>query len=371
MDYAGTSEDRIIRARCLVVPPDSTGAPREVIRTVEAIDPRGPLIRTLEVGVCGTDIQIVAGTEGQLPASAEEMVLGHEVLGRVVNSSTPGIETGQLVTCVVRDPDPVPCSQCRRGRPDLCSNGSWKERGIRELDGFMAEYWRAPADKLVPVPEELIHLGVLIEPASIVVKALDTLRTMDERLGMSDPSGHTLVIGCGIIGLLTTAFLRFAGHKVTVVDPAPPGSLAAQAATSFGAEYQSHQLVPGDMVTEQMIAAHRSIIDAAGVAFLPRLLATHGAENASCCVVGLPSGQHAEVDGGALLGTMVKRNQVLFGVVNSSRVHFEDAIELLREVDATWPGVIGSTMTRIPFDRFREAFLPHARAGAKETLVFR
>lgn len=370
MDYAGSSEDRTIRARCLVVPPDPTGAPREVIRTLDAVDPRGPLVRTLEMGVCGTDIQIVAGTEGQLPTAADEMILGHEVLGRVVHSATPELRAGQLVTCVVRDPDPVPCSQCRRGRPDLCSNGSWKERGIRELDGFMAEYWRAPADKLVPVPEELIHLGVLVEPASIVVKALDTLRQMDERLGTSDPSGNTLVIGCGIIGLLTTAFLRLAGHKVTVVDPAPPSSLAAQAAASFGAEYQSHQLAPGDMVTNQAIAAHRVVIDAAGVAFLPQLLATHGAENASCCVVGLPSGQEATVDGAALLGTMVKRNQVLFGVVNSSRVHFEHAIELLREVDAAWPGIIGGTTTRIPFDRFREAFVPHARIGAKDILVF-
>jgi hypothetical protein len=70
-------------------------------------------------------------------------VLGHESLGRVID---PGpatrFKTGDLVVGIVRRPDSVPGANCAVGEWDMCRNGQYTERGIKQIDGFMAERWR-------------------------------------------------------------------------------------------------------------------------------------------------------------------------------------------------------------------------------------
>src|SRR4051812_23665416 len=47
----------------------------------------GPvLVQTLAVGVCGTDLEIVSGKYGWAPPGKERLILGHESLGRVLES---------------------------------------------------------------------------------------------------------------------------------------------------------------------------------------------------------------------------------------------------------------------------------------------
>src|SRR5882757_9921497 len=84
------------------------------------------LVRGLELGICGTDIEIIGGEYGWAPKGADRLVLGHESLGEVV-------ETGELVVGVVRRPDPVPCGACAHHQWDMCRNGQYTERGIKEI----------------------------------------------------------------------------------------------------------------------------------------------------------------------------------------------------------------------------------------------
>ena len=95
------------------------------------------------MGICGTDVEIASGDYGWAPPGRDRLVLGHESLGRVLDPGpATGLQTGDLVVGIVRRPDPVPCSNCAVGEWDMCRNGQYTERGIKQLDGFMSQRWR-------------------------------------------------------------------------------------------------------------------------------------------------------------------------------------------------------------------------------------
>ena len=98
------------------------------------------LVEAVAVGICGTDVEIASGAYGWAPPGRERLVLGHESLGRVVNAGpSGGLRPGDLVVGIVRRPDPVPCPNCAIGEWDMCRNGQYTERGIKQIDGFMSE----------------------------------------------------------------------------------------------------------------------------------------------------------------------------------------------------------------------------------------
>src|SRR3546814_12725409 len=88
-----------------------------------------------------------------------------------VCSSDLGLAAGDLVVGIVRRPDPVPCRYCAAGEWDMCSNGGYTERGIKQLDGYCAEYFRIEPEFTVRVDPALGQLGVLLEPASEIGRA--------------------------------------------------------------------------------------------------------------------------------------------------------------------------------------------------------
>jgi len=101
------------------------------------------LVEAIAVGVCGTDVEIVEGKYGWSPRGADRLVLGHESLGRVLDPGpASALKGGDLVVGIVRRPDPVPCPNCAVGEWDMCRNGQYTERGIKEIHGLMSERWR-------------------------------------------------------------------------------------------------------------------------------------------------------------------------------------------------------------------------------------
>src|SRR5215475_12520653 len=129
------------------------------------------LVRTLALGVCGTDREIVAGDYGTTPPGEERLVLGHESLGRVVEApADSGFAPGDHLVGIVRRPDPVPCPACAAGEWDMCRNGEYLEHGIKGLHGFASERWRAEPDALIKLDPALVDVGVLLEPTTIVAK---------------------------------------------------------------------------------------------------------------------------------------------------------------------------------------------------------
>src|SRR5512139_4009959 len=173
------------------------------------------LVEAVAVGVCGTDIEIAEGKYGWAPPGKTRLVLGHESLGRVIDPGPRSLlKKGDLVTGIVRRPDPVPCPNCAVGEWDMCRNGRYTERGIKEIDGFMSERWRIEPEYAIKVDPSLGILGVLLEPATVVTKAWEHIGAVGYR-AFWDP--HTvLVTGAGPIGLLAAMLLRMNGLEVHV-----------------------------------------------------------------------------------------------------------------------------------------------------------
>src|ERR687894_736435 len=167
------------------------------------------LVEPLYLGVCGTDREILEGAHGEPPPGSERLVLGHELLGRVR-------DTGELVAGIVRRPDPVPCACCAKGEWDMCRNGQYTERGIKQLDGYGAELVTIEEDFAVPIPDDLGTLGVLAEPSSILAKAWEQI----DRISTRACSSHerALVTGAGPIGLLAALMGKQRGLDVHVLD---------------------------------------------------------------------------------------------------------------------------------------------------------
>src|SRR5215831_19465190 len=113
---------------------------------------------------------------------ARTWVLGHESLGEVIEAPEHcGVARGDLVVGIVRRPDPVPCPACAVGEWDMCRNGRYTERGIKERNGYGAERFRLESEFAVRVDPGLGLLGVLLEPASIVAKAWDHTERIGHR----------------------------------------------------------------------------------------------------------------------------------------------------------------------------------------------
>ena len=130
------------------------------------------LVEAIAVGVCGTDVEIVEGKYGWAPPEKTRLILGHESLGRVVDPGpNTGLKKGDLVVGIVRRPDAVPCPNCAIGEWDMCRNGQYTERGIKQIHGFMSERWRIEPEYAVKIDQTLGLLGVLLEPTTVVTKA--------------------------------------------------------------------------------------------------------------------------------------------------------------------------------------------------------
>ena len=80
----------------------------------------------------------------------------------------------------------------------MCSNGRYTERGIKQVDGFMAERWRIEPDYAVRVDKSLGTLGVLLEPTTVAAKAWEHIAAIGGRT-FWDPAA-ALVVGAGPSG---------------------------------------------------------------------------------------------------------------------------------------------------------------------------
>src|SRR3954470_5537830 len=141
------------------------------------------LVDGIAVGVCGTDKEISRGEYGWGPPGPERLVPGHESLGRGRGGpqgagEAPGgadFAAGDLVVGVVRRPDPVPCGACAHGEFDMCRNGQYTERGIKQIHGYGSELWTVEKDFCLTLDPSLRDVGVLMEPTTILAKAWDHL----------------------------------------------------------------------------------------------------------------------------------------------------------------------------------------------------
>lgn len=308
----------------------------------------GPiLVETVAIGVCGTDEEILAGNYGTAPEGEDRLVIGHESLGRVVDAPVgSGFGVGDLVVGIVRRPDPVPCPHCAIGEWDMCRNGLYTERGIKERHGFASDRFRLHPEFAVHVDTSLGDLNVLTEPASVVAKAWDHI----ERIGARSPAWKprsVLVVGAGPVGLLAALMGRQRELDVTVLDQVTDGP-KPDLVRSIGATYEH------DNVAD--CAPHADVIlECTGVASVVVDTLSHLRDDAIVCLAGVSSGgRSVPFDAGEVNRNMVLANAVVFGSVNANRRHYTAAVEALTAADRTW--LEGLVTRRVPVESFADAF---------------
>jgi threonine dehydrogenase-like Zn-dependent dehydrogenase len=305
------------------------------------------LVDGLLVGICGTDTELIDGF-GQPPPDRQRLVLGHESLGRVAQAPPDaGLVPGDLVTGIVRRPDPVPCPACAAGQWDFCENGRYTERGIKGLDGYGAQRWRVDPEFVIPLPASLGDHGVLTEPASVVAKAWE----QTERIAARAPvAGRTaLITGAGPIGLLAALLGVQRGYQVHVLDLMRDGPKPRLVA-ALGATYHYGAIggIGGIDVRPDVV------IECTGVGQLVVDLAGKLAPAGVICLAGLSSGQRTmPVNLDAINAEIVLENAVIFGTVNAARRNYTQAVEALAKADPDW--LAGLITRRVPLRTWPDA----------------
>jgi threonine dehydrogenase-like Zn-dependent dehydrogenase len=305
------------------------------------------LVRALALGICGTDREIIAGHYGWAPPGQQRLVIGHESLGRVEDAPADcGVKRGDLVVGIVRRPDPVPCPACAAGEWDMCRNGLYTERGIKQRNGYGSEQFRVDPEFLIPVDPALDKLGVLLEPASVVAKAWEHVMRIGARSAAWKPR-VALVTGAGPVGLLAALLGAQRGLEMHVLDRVRDGA-KPELARALGATYHAGDLgkLKPDIVIE-CTGAGSVVLDGIGRA----------APDGVVCLAGVSSGGHKiKFDIGDLNRDMVLENHVVFGSVNANRRHYRAAAAALAKADKDW--LARMITRRVPLQRWREAFEP-------------
>lgn len=318
------------------------------IREIEKPEDQA-VVKTLKVGIDGTDREVLENDEEIFPPGSDHMIMGHEAMGRVVEAEN--MEEGQLVVPTVRRPSDT-CPPKFSDRPDFCAPGHYVERGIYQAHGYCSEYFAEKEEYLVPIPEELEDIGVLVEPTSIVVKALDEAFKAQERLDFMPQ--RALVLGAGSIGLLTCMILRRRGMEVTAVDVVDRDHPKVEILEEIGASYvdnretdisdlESFDLVlEGSGVTSQIFEAVKKLNP-----------------NGAIVSVGLPRDEDSklEIEAGKFHQELVLENKMILGSVNSSVPHFHEAIDHLQYFQENYP-VERILDVHVSLDDWEEAFEP-------------
>ena len=314
--------------KAITVEPKKPGTTRlEEVPEPDARD-GSVLVEAIAVGVCGTDVEIAEGKYGWAPPGQTRIVLGHESLGRVLDPGpSSGLHKGDLVVGIVRRPDPVPCPNCAVGEWDMCRNGQYTERGIKQIDGFMSERWRIEPEYAIKVDPALGILGVLLEPTTVVTKAWEHVLAVGQRAFWEPKT--VLVTGAGPIGLLGAMVGKQLGLEVHVLARTKPGP-----SPNWCAPWAR----PTTPVTSPRWGLRRmSSWSARGSGRSSPSRSPSSGPSGVVCLTGVGHGGAVpKIATATVASAAVLKNNVVFGSVNANKRHWYKAGEALARADHAW-----------------------------------
>jgi 2-desacetyl-2-hydroxyethyl bacteriochlorophyllide A dehydrogenase len=167
-------------------------------------EPGETLVRIKYAGICGTDLHL---WHGEMTAVRPPVVVGHELVGEVVEDTTGRFQAGQrvavepLLTCGT-------CLACRSGASHVCR--TLRVQGVH-ANGGAAELLCTPTHRLHPIPDSLSgEAAACTEPTSVAVH-------MVRRAGI-EVGDTVLVLGGGPIGFLVASVAKAAGARRVLVS---------------------------------------------------------------------------------------------------------------------------------------------------------
>jgi propanol-preferring alcohol dehydrogenase len=238
------------------------------------------LLEVHACGVCHSDLHIVDGDlQGFRAATREDLVPGHEVIGRVVRrgAGVTTLEAGDRVGVPWIFRSCGACEACREGCENLCRDGAVTGMTI---NGGFAQYMCANADYAVRIPEGLRDE----EAAPLLCAGVTSYRAL-RKAGVQ--SGQRVaVFGVGGLGHLAVQLARALGAEVFALDVS---AAKLDFARELGAQ---HALDAADPESVKQLrrrgGMHAAVVTSAAVAAYAAGLKVLR-PNGTLCVVGLPA----------------------------------------------------------------------------------
>ncbi len=307
---------------------------------------REVLCRTLELGVCGTDREVLQSASPALPEGADHLILGHECLARVeqVGAEVHGFEVGDLVVPTVRR-----ALAESSVRIDMLAEGQYTERGIVGHHGFSAPFWLERPEYLFRVDRNIRSVAVLAEPLAVASKGIhEALAIQQARMSRdvwTEPPPRVLVTGMGPIGFAALATARSLGWPVAMYGRDPQDSFRARLAGSLGARYLAAS--EDDLnLSDTENGRFDLILECTGSDEV--MVRSAGALAARGVAVWLGSSRRARPVShnlALLMRNAVVRNHVFVGCVNAAPRDFQEALRHLARLLQTHPREIQSLIT--------------------------
>ena len=305
---------------------------------------RGVLVKVLRVGVDGTDKEINAAEYGAAPPGYDFLVIGHEGFGQVeeVGPNVTELKPGDYVVATVRRPGKSIYDLI--GTNDMTTDDTYYERGINLRHGYLTEYYVDDVEFIVKVPQGLKHVGVLLEPTTVVEKGIYQAYEIQRRMKVWRPR-KAAVMGAGTIGLLAALVLRLRGLDVTAFGRTGKPYLNADLIEKLGARYIStkdtsildaaKQHGPFDLIFEA--TGNSTVVfdsmQALGKNGVLVLSSVTGGNN----IIQVPADR---INLEFVLG-----NKVMVGTVNANREYFELGVRDMAQAEAEYPGWLGKLLT--------------------------
>jgi len=275
------------------------------------------LIKMESVGICGSDVHGFTGESGRRTPG---MVMGHEVVGRIVElaEDIADRQVGQRVTVfnVLSDEAPSP----EEGDPSFLNK---RVVGVNlGTRGAMAEYLALPARNAIPVSEDIPpEVSVLAEPVAVALHGFHRL----EEKGIAPKS--VAIIGSGTIGLCSLLVSRSREvEQALVLDPIAE---KLDRARSFGGK--TVRVDPADEVAgiaqkveNELGSRPELVIDAVGIGASFDQAVEMAAEGGTILLIGNLAKQ-VELP----LQTVVSNEISLIGTYGFDLKAFEEAVEIL------------------------------------------
>ena len=337
-------------------------------------------IRSLEVGVCGTDREICTFVYGSPPDGFDYLVLGHESLGEVIEvaDGVSRFKPGDLVVPSVRRPcSHSHCLPCREDKQDFCLTGDFTERGIKMTHGFMTEFYVDDEKYLTFVPPELRDVAVLVEPLTVAEKGMAQVRSVQQRLPWTPPGTppnqigkgkNAVVLGAGPVGILGAMVLIINGFRTWVYSRSKAPNIKSELVEAIGAKYISSEVESPEQLAER-VGSIDLVYEAVGKAKISYDVLKVIGLNAVFVFTGIPAPKDPiSIDADVIMRNLVLKNQVAVGTVNADREAFEGAIRDLSLFLKRWPTELRSLITgRYRIDQYRELLLGKAN-GIKNVI---
>ena len=305
---------------------------------------RGVLVKVLRVGVDGTDKEINAAEYGAAPDGFNFLVVGHESFGQVeeVGPNVTELSPGDYVVAMVRRPGFSIYDQI--GLQDMTTDDTYFERGINLRHGYLAEYYADDPDYLIKIPGGLKHVGVLLEPMTVVEKGIAQAYEIQRRLKVWRPR-KAAVMGAGTIGLLAALVLRLRGLEVTVFSRDRKPSRNAELIEMTGAKYVSVQdtsIIEGAL----QFGPFDLIFEATGLSPVVFDGMQALGKNGVLVLSSITGGDRkVEIPADRINLDFVLGNKVMVGTVNAARENFEEGVRDMAMAEAQYAGWLSRLLT--------------------------